>query len=639
MPNSLLNIHLANLMSDKKIKRKIAVIFATDVVGYSKHMEADESETILNLRECEALLLGLFEKHEGRLFNTGGDSFLAEFPSAVSAVECAVEFQNAIQERNSKDVASVKLEFRIGINSGDVVKEKDNLLGDGVNIAARLEALAQTGGITISKSVYDFVQGKTRFEYNDLGVQKVKQNEFHAFDLLVDPSQKRKIKKRKQINLLSIALICLIFTTVIGYFVVNSSFEQVDLSEVGNKKSLLIYPFETENDDGQRKTLATALTNQVTTTLKRYNELFVHDTSSVEYFLSKKTSTAELKDKYGVQYTLKSSLQSSGDRYRVNLNLTNLLTDEVIWSETFDFLNEDIFEIQDKISAAVSSQVIPGILFLNVAAKGIKNEFSPEVYLNRLEGRIEYEKYTPEGLQEYKRILEINRDLEPNNPYLDLDEAWFLMGALWVGTSTDYQKNVEEAYKLTLKVLEVNAEYPYAVSLAQIIERNYLEELTTACGRLEKMTSISNDPSILASAASLARHCGQYDKALSIFRKVENIAPHFSLWFKRDFAWTYLINEFEKGGAEFSKAKSYIMEQISKNYSEPGQNEMWYIMLAYIALIEGDRNTAIENFNKQSGMDNPIEVDWVNNHPNILNENEKFKEHFFAQLKKLGVQL
>ena len=638
MPNLLLNIHLANLMSDKKINRKIAVIFATDVVGYSKHMEADESETILNLRECEALLLGLFEKYEGRLFNTGGDSFLAEFPSAVSAVECAVEFQNAIQERNSKDDVSVKLEFRIGINSGDVVKEKGNLLGDGVNIAARLEALAQTGGITISKSIYEFVQGKTKFEYNDLGVQKVKQNEFHAFDLLVSPSQKRKIKKRKKSNLLRLALLGLILTTVIGYFVVNSSFDQVDLSKVGNKKSLLIYPFETKNDDSQTKTLATALTNQVTTTLKRYNELFVHDMSSVEYFLSKKASTAELKDKYGVEYTLKSFLQSSGDKYRVNLNLTNLITDEVIWSETFDFLNEDIFEIQDMISSAVSSEVIPGILFLNVAAEGIKNEFSPEVYLNRLEGRIEYEKYTPEGLQEYKKILELNRDLEPNNPYLDLDEAWFLMGALWVGTSTDYQKNVEEAYKLTLKVLEVNAEYPYAVSLAQIIERNYLGELKTACGRLEKMASISNDPSILASAASLARHCGQYEKALSIFRKVENIAPHFSLWFKRDFAWTYLVKEFEKGDREFAKAKSYIKEQISKNYSEPGQNEMWYIMLAYIALIEGDRNTAIENFNKQSEMDNPIEVNWVNNHPNILNENEKFKEHFFAQLKKLGVQ-
>ena len=103
-------------MAKEKIERKIAVIFATDVVGYSKHMEADESETIHNLRECEALLAGLFEKHDGRLFNTGGDSFLAEFSSAVSAVECAVEFQNVIKKRNTSGDTSVKLEFRIGIN-------------------------------------------------------------------------------------------------------------------------------------------------------------------------------------------------------------------------------------------------------------------------------------------------------------------------------------------------------------------------------------------------------------------------------------------------------------------------------------------------------------------------------------------
>ena len=155
-------------------------------------MEADESETILNLRECEAMLMGLFGKHAGRLFNTGGDSFLAEFPSAVSAVECAVEFQNAIKTRNNSEHTTVKLEFRIGINSGDVVKEKDNLLGDGVNIAARLEALAQTGGITISKGVYDFVKGKTSHEFNDIGLQKVKQNEFHAYDLILDGLETRK---------------------------------------------------------------------------------------------------------------------------------------------------------------------------------------------------------------------------------------------------------------------------------------------------------------------------------------------------------------------------------------------------------------------------------------------------------------
>jgi adenylate cyclase len=175
-------------MSEEEIDRKITVIFATDVVGYSKHMEADESGTVKNLRACEKLLTGLFKKHKGRLFNTGGDSFLAEFSSAVSAVECAVEFQKAIEQRNSTEDATVKLKFRIGINSGDVIKEKDNLLGDGVNIAARLEALAQSGGITISKSVYDYVKGKTQHEFNDLGLQKVKLNEFHAYDLLIDES-------------------------------------------------------------------------------------------------------------------------------------------------------------------------------------------------------------------------------------------------------------------------------------------------------------------------------------------------------------------------------------------------------------------------------------------------------------------
>ena len=193
-------------MSKDKIERKIAVIFATDVVGYSKHMEADENETIHSLRACEEILQNLFTQYDGRLFNTGGDSFLAEFSSAVSAVECAVEFQNAMQTRYALEDTTTKLEFRIGINSGDVVKEKDNLLGDGVNIAARLEALAQTNGITVSKVIHDFVKGKTKFDFNDLGVQKVKQNEFQAFDLLLNRSQKRSLPQGSLQKKLSFSL-------------------------------------------------------------------------------------------------------------------------------------------------------------------------------------------------------------------------------------------------------------------------------------------------------------------------------------------------------------------------------------------------------------------------------------------------
>ena len=148
-------------MSPNEIDRKIAVILVADVVGYSKHMEKDENATFKAYGECETILNKLLEKYKGSIFNTAGDSVLAEFPSAVNAVECAVDFQNELKKRNDNEKTEVKLEFRIGINMGDVVMKDGNLLGDGVNIAARLEALAQPNGISISKSVYDLVVPKT----------------------------------------------------------------------------------------------------------------------------------------------------------------------------------------------------------------------------------------------------------------------------------------------------------------------------------------------------------------------------------------------------------------------------------------------------------------------------------------------
>ena len=172
-------------MSQKEIDRKVAIILATDVVNYSKHMEKNEAETVKNLRACESILKKLIKQHQGRLFNTGGDSFFVEFSSAVEAVECAVTFQKQIGERNKGEKVTVPLQFRIGVNMGDVIKEKSNLLGDGVNIAARLEALAQTNGVTLSKNIYDLVKTKTSYSYNDLGIQKIKKNEFHAYDILL----------------------------------------------------------------------------------------------------------------------------------------------------------------------------------------------------------------------------------------------------------------------------------------------------------------------------------------------------------------------------------------------------------------------------------------------------------------------
>ena len=178
-------------MSAERLDRKVTVILATDVAAYSKHVEQDESLTIKTYSEREAVLLKLIGDFRGRVFNTAGDSVLAEFASAVDAVECAAAFQVQMVAINSQPVTKCKLEFRIGINMGDVVQKDGNLLGDGVNIAARLEALSQPNGVSVSKSIHDLVAPKTNLVFNDLGIQKIKENEFHAFDLMMKHSKKR----------------------------------------------------------------------------------------------------------------------------------------------------------------------------------------------------------------------------------------------------------------------------------------------------------------------------------------------------------------------------------------------------------------------------------------------------------------
>ena len=182
------------------IERKIAVIFATDVVGYSSAMERDEVQTLKNLRSCKAILMSLLEENGGRVFNTAGDSVLAEFTSAVSAVICASEFQRLIAERNAGAEEEEQMLFRVGLNVGDVVIEDNNLYGEGVNIAARLEASAMPGGVTVSKSLFDLVDGKTELAFKDIGTQRVKQNVFHAFDLTNQYSAERPQEKQSSVK-------------------------------------------------------------------------------------------------------------------------------------------------------------------------------------------------------------------------------------------------------------------------------------------------------------------------------------------------------------------------------------------------------------------------------------------------------
>ena len=339
-------------MSTQDTDRKIAVIFATDVVGYSKHMEKDEDATLASLNECNKIIEPIIKKQKGRIFNTGGDSVFAEFPSAVAAINMAVEFQKKIKERNAKETTQVKLEYRIGINMGDVVKQGDkNLMGDGVNIAARLEALAQPGGITIAKNVYDLVAKKTKYEFNDLGEQKVKENTFHAYDLLLDPSQKRKLKtqssKAKLIGLVGGA----IAAVFIGLFFTGifETEKKLDTSKI------VVPPFKSLSDTKKEKLLALGISQDLGSKLtKSSNSLNILNLKKIPKDLS------EVSKKTNASYLVDGNIMQIDNMLRVKVDLIDGKNISNIWSETYDrdLTGKNIFALQDEIIKKIINELV-----------------------------------------------------------------------------------------------------------------------------------------------------------------------------------------------------------------------------------------------------------------------------------------
>ena len=250
-------------MADKKILRKIAVIFVTDVVGFSKMMEANEDQTLQSFRACKEIIDKLFEEHGGRIFNTAGDSVLAEFQSAVSAMVCAAEFQKFIKQRNSALDTQSQMNFRIGLNMGDVIIEGDNLYGDGVNVAARLEALCQPGGVCLSKAIHEFVSQKVELTFNDIGQQKVKNTNVHAFDLVLDGSANRELNSEPTLK------------------------TENDERELG---AIAVLPFENQSNDPEQDYFVDGITDDIIANLSLWRTFPVISRNSSFAFKGKSVS-------------------------------------------------------------------------------------------------------------------------------------------------------------------------------------------------------------------------------------------------------------------------------------------------------------------------------------------------------------
>ena len=429
---------------NSEIDRKIAVIFVADVVGYSKHMEKDENATIKSYNACEKLLNKLLKKYKGSVFNTAGDSVLAEFPSAVNAVECGVDFQNEINKRNQSDKTDVKLEFRLGINMGDVVKKEGNLIGDGVNIAARLEALAQPNGITISKSVYDFVVPKTKMTFNDLGVQKVKQNEFHAFDILLDPSQKRTINTKAKLSLPVIGTMLAIFLMsawgLLYYTVLSSDDGQFTSNNViSSKPIVLLSQIEVSGLSENQSFIGEGLTKYVASSLSKYKSIRLLPSTVSETASKASLNNKEILDQYRVKLLINPTLQGFGKNGRLTVEILDLEKNILLLSSTKTIDFTDPMKAQEVIGSQILSELQMKVM--NQTAQLRKwlesgdNKMTPEMLRNLLNWRSEWRKFTFEGYVNSKALIEEAKITYKETRDYYAEEDFYVMEAwqIWLG--------------------------------------------------------------------------------------------------------------------------------------------------------------------------------------------------------------
>ncbi len=525
-------------MSEEEIDRKIAVIFATDVVGYSKHMEADESETVKNLRACEKLLSGCFDKHKGRLFNTGGDSFLAEFPSAVSAVECAVEFQNAIKERDASDEATVKLQFRIGINSGDVIKEKENLLGDGVNIAARLEALAQTGGITVSKSIYDYVKGKTEYEFNDLGIQKVKQNEFHAFDIVLVSSQRRSGTARSKSYLQVLgAILVVVFAALIAVFYLNTMADKGTKPgslETSSKPKILVMPIKTSGLADNQKGFADGITESMIATLSGYKAIKVLSSSTSFHAEKTEMLNESIRDEFGVNYLIRGSMQVMGKAARLNLEITDLESAKVSVSKKKDFKLDDIFKIQDELSNEILNELQISLgVGSGQGSNWAKDYNSMKDFNLFLNWREEWRKFTKSGYINSKRMFdELKLSYPEETRALLVLEAWQLHQKLLLGLSKSKEEDKKRLSYTINRAIELDPNSPDAFAARSMMGLMFLNR---SCEQslidIEKAEEIGSTVDTLTIAGTVYERCGDIKSGIEAKRNALLLVPNDTGWF------------------------------------------------------------------------------------------------------------
>ena len=425
-------------MVENNIQRKLKVIFSADVKGYSKLMGDDDEHTVSTITTYREIISALIEKGHGRVIDAPGDNILAEFDSSLDAVQSAIAIQNVLKVENEKLPDNRRMEFRIGINLGDIIHKDDRIYGDGVNIAARIEGLADPGGICISRGVYEQVDGKLEIGFVDRGQHSVKniKKPVNIFKVLLNPKDtskfvgvsKKKALTRRSLMMALTALIVIIGGTSVWYYHLRTDFEPASVNNMAyplsDKPSIAVLSFYNTTDDSELDYFTNGFTDTLVTALSKMPGIILIARSSTSVYKGESVKIKKVAEELGVHYVIDGSIHKSGDRIRVTVRMIDVLAGYHAWSDQYKRSIKDIFTIQDDIVLNIIKSIggkfdrVIGSAPLEVA--GTNNL---DAYLKNLKALYLYEtNFSRENFVSIIRLAEEALIFDPNylNPHITI---------------------------------------------------------------------------------------------------------------------------------------------------------------------------------------------------------------------------
>jgi TolB-like protein/class 3 adenylate cyclase len=373
-----------------KISRRLVAVFAADVEGYSRLMGADEVGTLKRLTERRAILDRLIGEHGGRIANTAGDSVLAEFASAVEAVQCALNAQTALAEANSSHAPDRRIRFRIGVHVGDVIVRAGDLFGEGVNIAARLQTLANPGSVCISGETYDQVRKVLPVTFTDLGAQHVKN--------IQEPIRAYHVGAPNEASDAAPAHVA----------------EAENLPPMPDKPSIAVLPFQNISGDPEQQYFADGMAEDIATALSRFKSLFVIARNSSFSYKGKAIDVKRVGRELGVRYVLEGSVRKAGNRLRIAAQLIDAASGTNIWADRFDGELGDVFEFQDKVTEKVVGAIAPRVERAEIKRAWRRPPSNTDAYDCYLKGLARLSPMTADGLEQALGLFTKASALDPD---------------------------------------------------------------------------------------------------------------------------------------------------------------------------------------------------------------------------------